>query len=85
MIKSKYSMRIALKSSRNGKMKKTTTGKWAMGKEGGDFKGKARVKGDQFCYTVGGQKERCNVVYQDGADIYEVNPKGVVTSKNNRN
>jgi hypothetical protein len=61
--------------------KKTTTGEWAMGKEGGKFKGKARIKGDQFCYTVGGQKEKCNFVYEDGPDIYEVDTKGVVTSK----
>src|SRR5438105_2912510 len=39
--------------------KKITSGKWVMGKSGGDFKAKARVNGDQFCYTIKGQKEKC--------------------------
>jgi len=59
------------------------TGTWNIGGKSGAINGKIRVKGDTFCYTVN-NKEECDSVYTDGADTYEVNSKGVVVSKNQK-
>jgi len=59
------------------------TGTWNMGGKSGAINGTIRVKGDTFCYTVN-KKEECDSVYTDGADIYEVNSKSVVVSKNQK-
>jgi hypothetical protein len=62
--------------------KKTQTGTWQSGKDSGNFSGTAMVKGDKFCHRVKPSKEVCDSVYTDGNDIYEVNDKGIVDSKN---
>jgi hypothetical protein len=59
------------------------TGTWNIGGKSGAINGKIRIKGDTFCYTASG-KEECDSVYTDGADIYEVNSKGIVVSKNQK-
>jgi hypothetical protein len=46
----------------------------------GTFDGKIRVSGDKFCYLAGYNDERCNSVYVDGVDIYEVRQSGIVES-----
>lgn len=48
------------------------------------FKGKIRMKGDSFCYKIGKEKEKCRQVYLDGSDIYEVDAKKAVTSRNRK-
>jgi hypothetical protein len=58
----------------------TNRGSWALGSRKGDFNGKIRVAGDRFCYMAGPQDERCNYVYVDGDDIYEVKQSGIVDS-----
>jgi hypothetical protein len=45
----------------------------------GIFRGKARVKGDQFCYKTDA-KEVCQDVYLDGKTYYETNADSTVTS-----
>jgi hypothetical protein len=47
--------------------------------DAGIFRGKARVKGDQFCYKTDA-KEVCQNVYVDGNNYYETNADGTVTS-----
>jgi uncharacterized protein YuzE len=47
--------------------------------DSGIFRGKARVKGDQFCYKTDA-KEVCQDVYLDGDTFYEANTDGTVTS-----
>jgi hypothetical protein len=59
-------------------------GTYTLGDKSGSFSGVARVKGDQFCHREGGGGEHCDFVYTDGADIYEVNAKGVVESQNHK-
>jgi hypothetical protein len=59
-------------------------GTYSLGGKTGTFSGSARVKGDQFCHREGNSKEHCAFVYTDGADIYEVNAKGVVESLNHK-
>ena len=59
-------------------------GTYTMGGQTGQFSGPIRVKGDQFCHAEGAGKEHCASVYTDGSDIYEVNSKGVVESKNQK-
>ena len=54
------------------------------GAEKGEFKGTNRIRGDRFCYVNGKEKEKCMSVYLDGANIYEVDAKGVVTSMNHK-
>jgi hypothetical protein len=63
--------------------KGSQTGTWNIGGKSGAINGKIRVKGDTFCYTVN-SKEECDSIYTDGADIYEVNSKGIVVSKNQK-
>jgi hypothetical protein len=50
----------------------------------GSFTGKARVKGDTFCFVPPKAKEVCESVYTDGNDIYEVSSKGIVDGKNQK-
>jgi hypothetical protein len=58
------------------------TGSWALGtSKKGAIKGAARNKADTWCFKMAGSKEECMAIYVDGTDIYEVNAKGVVTSK----
>jgi hypothetical protein len=65
--------------------KKTIHGDYVYGDEAKKtFKGKIRMKSDNFCYKVNKNKEACVRVYLDGSDIYEVNAKKVVTSKNKK-
>jgi hypothetical protein len=59
-------------------------GTYTLGDKSGSFSGAARVKGDQFCHREGGGSEHCDFVYVDGAEIYEVNAKGVVESHNHK-
>jgi hypothetical protein len=47
--------------------------------DAGIFRGKARVKGDQFCYKTSA-KEVCQNVYVDGNVYYETNADGTITS-----
>jgi uncharacterized protein YuzE len=49
-------------------------------KDKGLFKGKAWVKGDQFCNKPQKGKETCTTVYLDGKTYYEVDAKGNVAS-----
>jgi hypothetical protein len=46
----------------------------------GTFTATIRIKGDQFCYKVGADKETCITVYLDGADVYSTDSKGTVTA-----
>ena len=59
-------------------------GTYTLGGKSGTFSGGARVKGDQFCHREGNGIEHCAFVYTDGADIYEVNAKGIVESQNRK-
>jgi hypothetical protein len=59
-------------------------GTYTLGGKSGSFSGAARVKGDQFCHREGSGSEHCAFVYTDGADIYEVNAKGIVESQNRK-
>jgi hypothetical protein len=59
-------------------------GTYTLGGKSGSFSGAARVKGDQFCHREGSSSEHCAFVYTDGADIYEVNAKGIVESQNHK-
>ncbi|NJM30013.1 MAG: hypothetical protein HC855_07825 [Rhizobiales bacterium] len=49
-------------------------------KDKGLFKGKAWVKGEQFCNKPQKGKETCTTVYLDGTTYYEVDSKGNVAS-----
>ena len=46
----------------------------------GTFTATIRIKGDQFCYKVGSDKETCIAVYLDGATVYSTDAKGLVTA-----
>lgn len=59
---------------------KTNHGTYELGSRHGSFDGTIRVFGDKFCYLAGYNNERCNYVYIDGDDIYEVRQSGVVES-----
>ena len=59
-------------------------GTYTLAGKSGSFSGAARVKGDQFCHREGSGSEHCAFVYTDGADIYEVNAKGIVKSQNHK-
>jgi hypothetical protein len=62
---------------------KTISGTYVFGDEKGEFKGKIRMKGDNYCYSVGKKsKEICGKIYSDGATIYEVNSMGRVIARN---
>ena len=50
----------------------------------GHYGGVIRLDGDQFCHKEGARAETCVSVYVDGADIYEVDSKGVVQSVNQK-
>lgn len=63
---------------------KSIAGNFVMGDKKGKFTGSIRIKGDRFCYKVNAPKETCVSIYVDGDDIYEVNAKGIVTSKNKK-
>lgn len=58
----------------------TNRGTYELGSRKGTFEGKIRIVGDRFCYRAGSPGERCNYVYLDGADIYEVRGSGIVDS-----
>lgn len=58
----------------------TNHGTWALGSRTGSFDGEIRIVRDRFCYMAGPQDERCNYVYLDGDDIYEVKQSGIVDS-----
>lgn len=62
----------------------TNHGTYALGSRNGTFDGKIRIAGDRFCYRAGSPGERCNYVYIDGADIYEVRGSGIVDSVKRR-
>jgi hypothetical protein len=61
---------------------KTIAGTYRFGDDKGAFKGTIRMKGDNYCYKVRKNKEVCATIYRDGANIYEVNSRGTVTSQN---
>lgn len=58
----------------------TNHGTYALGSRKGTFDGKIRIAGDRFCFRAGSPGERCNYVYIDGDDIYEVRQSGIVDS-----
>jgi hypothetical protein len=58
----------------------TNHGTYSLGARRGTFEGKIRISGDRFCYKAGSPGERCNYVYIDGVDIYEVKGSGIVDS-----
>jgi hypothetical protein len=61
--------------------KKTMMGTYVWDKKDrGIFKGKAWVKGDQFCNKPDNGKQTCTSVYLDGKTYYEVDDKGIVQS-----
>jgi hypothetical protein len=62
----------------------TNHGTYALGSRRGTFDGKIRIVGDRFCYRAGTPGERCNYVYIDGADIYEVRQSGKIDSVKRR-
>jgi len=64
--------------------KKMHSGTYNLGGQRGQFSGVNRVNGDQFCHKEGSGNEDCVFVYTDGPDIYEVNAKGVIESKNQK-
>lgn len=59
-------------------------GTYSIGGKSGAFSGSAQVRGDKFCHREGNSPEHCAFVYTDGADIYEVDSKGLVESLNHR-
>lgn len=58
----------------------TNHGSYKLGPRTGTFDGTIRVVGDRFCYKAGFSGERCNYVYVDGRDVYEVKQSGIVES-----
>lgn len=52
------------------------------GKDQGMFAGTIRIKGDDFCYKPGKEKETCVSVHRDGGNFWEADKKGLVTSAN---
>ncbi len=63
---------------------KTAFGTFARGGSSGTWTGKVRIRGGQFCRKIENNKEGCVFVYVDGADVYEVNSKGIVESLNRK-
>jgi len=61
---------------------KTISGTYEFGAEKGTFNGSVRMNGDNYCYRVRKGKEICGRIYKDGANIYEVDSWGKVTSQN---
>jgi hypothetical protein len=57
----------------------TDKGTYKIGPHSGTFGGAISVSEDKFCYAASGG-QRCNYVYVDGADIYEVKQSGIVDS-----
>lgn len=62
----------------------TNRGTWQLGSRTGAFEGKVRIVRDRFCYMASPKDERCNLVYIDGEDIYEVKQSGIVDSVKRR-
>jgi hypothetical protein len=58
----------------------TNRGAYRLGPHKGTFGGQIRITRDRFCYKTPSTGERCNDVYLDGADIYEVRGSGIVDS-----
>ena len=58
----------------------TNRGTYQLGSRKGTFDGEIRITRDRFCYKTGSTGERCNYVYLDGQDIYEVRQSGIVDS-----
>ncbi len=58
----------------------TNHGTYQLGSRHGTFNGSIHVSGDKFCYKTGRTGERCNYVYIDGDDVYEVGQSGIVQS-----
>lgn len=60
---------------------KSATGDWKTADQRGEFESKVTLKGDQYCYQARdkGKKEygklTCAIMYSDGAQFYEVEPK----------
>jgi len=53
---------------------------YKLGFHKGTIEGNIRVNGDKFCYSAGYGNERCNTVFVDGKDIYEVRGSGTIDS-----
>ena len=64
---------------------RTASGTYKTGKRRGNWRGTVRIRGDKFCRTIGKQRETCVFLYVDGGDVYEVNSRGRIESKNKRN
>ena len=62
----------------------TEHGTYSMGASTGEFSGRVRIVGDQWCHQEGGGVELCVSIYTDGNDIYEVDKDGVVESLNQK-
>jgi hypothetical protein len=60
----------------------TNHGTYRLGWHRGTFDGQISVSGDKFCYKTSSYSERCNYVYADGDELYEVKPSGIVDSVN---
>lgn len=58
----------------------TNRGTYQLGSRNGTFGGQIRIARDRFCYKTASTGERCNYVYLDGADIYEVRGSGIIDS-----
>lgn len=56
----------------------TEHGTYTTGASTGEFSGRVRIVGDQWCHRVGSGVEFCSSVYANGDDIYEVDKYGVV-------
>jgi hypothetical protein len=62
----------------------TEHGTYSTGASSGEFSGRVRIVGDQWCHQEGTGVEFCVSVYTDGDDIYEVDKYGVVESRNQK-
>lgn len=63
---------------------KTAFGTFARGGNRGSWTGRVRIRGSQFCRKIENNREGCVFLYVDGADVYEVNSKGIVESLNRK-
>jgi hypothetical protein len=54
------------------------------GSASANFSQRIRINGSKFCYQVGKDKETCVTVHTDGANIYETDATGTVTSLNQK-
>ena len=63
---------------------KSASGTYVKGKDKGTWTGIVRIRGSQFCRKIENNKEGCVFLYVDGANIYEVNAKGIVESLNRK-